>query len=225
LRHPEKTNMSLKPITVYGHGPGPNPWKVIMVLEELNIPYTHEIVDFQDMKKEPFESINPNGRVPAIKDPNTDTTLWESGAIVEYLVDTYDKQNTISFATGSKNYYLAKQWLHFQVSGQGPYFGQAVWFTRFHSEKVQSAIDRYVNEIRRVSGVLDRALESKQYLVGDKFSYVDAAFVPWYLIAPSLFEIDMEKEFPNTGAWLKRVQDRPAIAKSVQDRAEAVAQH
>ncbi|KGO75765.1 Glutathione S-transferase, N-terminal [Penicillium italicum] len=216
--------MSLKPITVYGHGPGPNPWKVIMVLEELNIPYTHKIINFPDMKKEPYESINPNGRVPAIQDPNTDTTLWESGAIVEYLVDTYDKQNTISFAAGSKEYYLAKQWLHFQVSGQGPYFGQAVWFSHYHSEKVQSAIDRYINEIRRVSGVLNRALEGKQYLVGDKFSYVDAAFVPWYLLTGQ-FGIDLEKEFPNVAAWLKLVQERPAIAKSVQDRAEASAQN
>ncbi|CAI7652425.1 unnamed protein product [Penicillium viridicatum] len=207
--------MSLKPITVYGHGPGPNPWKVIMVLEELNIPYTHKIVNFPDMKKEPFESINPNGRVPAIEDPNTDITLWESGAIVEYLVETYDKQNTISFATGSKEYY---------VSGQGPYFGQAVWFSRFHSEKLQSAIDRYINEIRRVSGVLDRALEGKQYLVAEKYSYVDAAFVPWYLLTGQ-FGIDMEKEFPNVAAWLKLVQERPAIAKSVQDRAEACAAH
>ncbi|KAJ6128214.1 hypothetical protein N7471_009431 [Penicillium samsonianum] len=216
--------MSLKPITVYGHGPGPNPWKVIMILEELNIPYIHKIIDFPDMKKEPYESINPNGRVPAIQDPNTDTLLWESGAIVEYLVDTYDKQNTISFAAGSKDYYLAKQWLHFQVSGQGPYFGQAVWFSRYHPEKVQSAIDRYINEIRRVSGVLSRALQGKQYLVGDKFSYADAAFVPWYLVT-GMFAIDLEKEFPTVHAWLKLVQERPAIAKSVQDRAEASAQH
>ncbi|KAJ5482478.1 hypothetical protein N7475_001290 [Penicillium sp. IBT 31633x] len=215
--------MSLKPITVYGHGSGPNPWKVIMVLEELNIPYVLKIVGFPDMKKEPFESINPNGRVPAIEDPNTDITLWESGAIVEYLVDTYDKNNTISFASGSKDYYLAKQWLHFQVSGQGPYFGQAIWFSRYHSEKVQSAIDRYIKEIRRVTGVLNRGLQGKQYLVGDKFSYVDAAFVPWYLSA-AIFELDMEKDFPNVAAWLKRVQERPAIAKSIQDRAEAIAQ-
>ncbi|KAJ5470751.1 hypothetical protein N7530_008108 [Penicillium desertorum] len=215
--------MSLKPITVYGHDLGPNPWKVIMILEELNIPYTHKIINFPDMKKEPFESINPNGRVPAIEDPNTDITLWESGAIVEYLVDTYDRQNTISFAAGSKDYYLAKQWLHFQVSGQGPYFGQAVWFSRFHPEKVQSAIDRYVNEIRRVSGVLNRALQGKKYLVGDKFSYVDAAFVPWNLY-PGQLGIDMEKEFPNVDAWSKLVQERPAIAKSVQDRADACAQ-
>ncbi|KAJ5512860.1 Glutathione S-transferase/chloride channel C-terminal [Penicillium fimorum] len=220
--------MSLKPITVWGHGPGPNPWKVIMILEELNLPYTHKIIAFPDMKKEAYESINPNGRVPAIEDPNTDTTLWESGAIIEYLVDTYDKQNSISFAARSKDYYLAKQWLHFQMSGQGPYFGQAVWFTRYHSEKLQSAIDRYLNEIRRVSGVLDRALKGKKYLVGDKFSYADVAFLPWYLVTIQCeiyTEKDMEKDFPNVAAWLKRVQERPSIAKSVQDRAEASVQH
>ncbi|KAJ5199448.1 hypothetical protein N7491_011348 [Penicillium cf. griseofulvum] len=216
--------MSLKPITVWGHGPGPNPWKVIMILEELNIPYTHNIIPFPDMKKEPFESINPNGRVPAIEDPNTDITLWESGAIVEYLVETYDKQNTISFAAGSKDYYLAKQWLHFQMSGQGPYFGQAVWFSRHHSEKVQSVIDRYLNEIRRVSGVLERVLQGKEYLVGDKLSYADVSFVPWYVCVIQYEldkKLDMEKDFPTVAAWLKRLQERPSIAKSVRDRAEA----
>ncbi|KAJ5145688.1 uncharacterized protein N7515_000252 [Penicillium bovifimosum] len=216
--------MSLKPITVYGHASGPNPWKVIIVLEELNIPYTHKMVNPPDMKKEPFESINPNGRVPAIEDPNTDITLWESGAIVEYLVETYDKQNSISFAPGSKDYYFAKQWLHFQMSGQGPYFGQAFWFNHYHPEKVQSAIDRYINEIRRVSGVLDRALQGKQYLVAEKYSFVDAAFVPWYLLAAN-FNLDLENNYPNLAGWLKRLQERPAVAKAIQDRAEACAQH
>lgn len=195
-----------------------------MVLEELEIPYVHQLVLFKDMKKEPFESINPNGRVPAIEDPNTGITLWESGAIIEYLVDTYDKENKISFANGSKDFYLAKQWLHFQMSGQGPYFGQAVWFTRYHPEKLQSAIDRYTKEFHRVTGVLDRALQGKQFLVGDKFSYVDAAFVPWYLIAPAALEFDME-EFPNAKEWLKRVQERGAIAKSIQDRTDSIASH
>ncbi|SPO06931.1 related to glutathione S-transferase [Cephalotrichum gorgonifer] len=150
--------MSLKTITLWGHDSGPNAWKVAMILEELNVPYTHKIIDFPDMKKEPYESINPNGRVPEIEDPNTGTTLWESDAIIEYLIGTYDKQHNISFAPGSKEYYEAKQWLYYQVSGQGPYFGQAVWFTLYHPEKLPGVVDRYVNEIRRVSGILDRAL-------------------------------------------------------------------
>lgn len=212
-------NMSLQPITLWGRSPGPNPWKVVMILEELNIPYTLEVVQVADMKKEPFESINPNGRVPAIEDPNSGITIWESGAILEYLVDTYDKQHTISFTPGSKEYYEAKQWLHYQMSGQGPYFGQAVWFSRFHAEKLPSAIDRYMNEVRRVSGVLDRVLKDKEYLVGGKYSYVDAAFVPWYNVM-SRFAADqlkMETDFPHLKAWQDRITARPAIAKTLQD--------
>ncbi|KAJ5183127.1 Glutathione transferase [Penicillium capsulatum] len=215
--------MSLKPITVYGHGPGPNPWKVVMVLEELNIPYEFKTVEFADMKKEPFESINPNGRVPAIQDPNTDITLWESGAIVEYLVETYDKQKTISFASGSKEYFQAKQWLHYQMSGQGPYFGQAVWFTKFHPEKITSAQERYYKEIRRVSGVLDGVLKDKQFLVDNKFSFVDLSFIPWFNIV-GMLGIDLPKEFPHLAAWLDRQKARPAIEKALKKRDEVIAQ-
>jgi len=118
--------MSLKPVTLWGHDSGPNAWKVAIVLEELKVPYTFKFIEFPDMKKEPYESINPNGRVPAIQDPNTGIKLWESGAIIEYLIETYDKEHKISFDFGTKESYEAKQWLFYQVSGQGPYFGQAV---------------------------------------------------------------------------------------------------
>ena len=67
------------------------------------------------MKKAPFTNVNPNGRVPAIEDPNTGIHLWESGAIVEYLVETYDKQNTLSYGDKSPEKYQLKQWLHFQM--------------------------------------------------------------------------------------------------------------
>jgi len=215
--------MSLKPITLWGHDSGPNAWKVAMILEELNLPYTHKMIEFPDMKKEPYESINPNGRVPSIQDPNTGTTLWESGAIIEYLVETYDKQHKISFAPGSKEYYETKQWLFYQVSGQGPYFGQAVWFTLYHPEKLPSAVDRYVNEIRRVSGVLDRVLQDKEFLVGGKFSYADAAFVTGYAIMFLWADrFNLETEFPHLNTWLERIKVRPAIAKILQDREAAM---
>ena len=215
--------MSLKPITLWGHDSGPNAWKVAMILEELNLPYTHKMIEFPDMKKEPYESINPNGRVPSIQDPNTGTTLWESGAIIEYLIETYDKQHKISFAPGSKEYYETKQWLFYQVSGQGPYFGQAVWFTLYHPEKLPSAVDRYVNEIRRVSGVLDRVLQDKEFLVGGKFSYADAAFVTGYSIMFLWADrFNLETEFPLLNAWLERIKVRPAIAKILQDREAAI---
>ncbi|OBT97662.1 glutathione S- transferase, nitrogen catabolite repression regulator [Pseudogymnoascus verrucosus] len=216
--------MSLKPITLWGHDSGSNAWKVAMVLEELSVPYTVKMIDFPDMKKEAYESINPNGRVPSIEDPNTGITLWESGAIIEYLVETYDKQNNFNFALGSKEYYEAKQWLYYQVSGQGPYFGQAVWFTLYHPEKLPSVVDRYVNEIRRVSGVLNGVLQGKEFLVGGKYSYADASFVMWYAIAPLFADrINLETDFPALNAWLERIKARPAIAKIIKDREAAMA--
>lgn len=58
---------------------GPNPWKVAIIMNALNVPYDNKIMDFPDLKKEPFESVNPNGRVPAIEDPNTGVSMWEVG--------------------------------------------------------------------------------------------------------------------------------------------------
>lgn len=106
---------SIKPIKVYGKR-GPNPPKVAMVCEELGLPYEVEDLAFDVLKKPDFIAVNPNGRMPAIHDPNTDLTIWESGAIIEYLVEKYDKDQKISFAPGSNNAYLAKQWLYFQGS-------------------------------------------------------------------------------------------------------------
>lgn len=107
-------------------------------------------VDSAVIKQEPFISLNPNGRVPVIKDPNTGITLWESGAIVEYLVETYDKEKKMTFDSFPEKY-LLKQYLHFQMSGQGPYYGQLGWFSFFHPEKIESAISRYEEQTFRVA--------------------------------------------------------------------------
>lgn len=90
--------------------------------------------------------------------------------MIRYLVDTYDKNNALTF-TQSPEKYEVKQWLHFQMSGQGPYFGQAAWFEKFHPEKISSARDRYKGQIKRVLGVLDKFLQGKQYLVGNKWYF------------------------------------------------------
>lgn len=113
----------VKPITLYGHGAGPNPYKVAIVLEELGLPYETKLEGPNTLKVEPYVKINPNGRVPAIEDPNTGITLWESGAIVEYLVNEYDKDEKLHYKTKPEKYHT-QQYLHYQMSGQGPYYGQ-----------------------------------------------------------------------------------------------------
>jgi glutathione S-transferase len=214
----------LKPLNLYGGGRGPNPWKVAILLDELSLPYETTFTPYANLKAPEFEKVNPNGRVPALEDPNTGITIWESGAILEYLVEQYDKENKFSFPALSAESYQAKQWLHFQVSGQGPYYGQATWFKFLHSEKVPSAVERYRNEILRVSKVLDKHLEGKQYFVGDKFSFVDVAFFPWQSNVSFVFDegFDAAKEFPHVEAWLNRLKARPAVVKAIEERTKYV---
>ncbi|KAI9643611.1 hypothetical protein NHQ30_008233 [Ciborinia camelliae] len=213
-----------KPIKIYSHAFGPNSWKINILLDELNIPYELEFKDNTTVKEPEYTAINPNGRAPAIIDPNTNITLWESGAIIKYIVDTYDKENKISINTFPEKHQL-DQWLFFQTSGQGPYFGQALWFAYFHPEKnLTSAIDRYTNEIKRVSKVLDTALTNKEYLVGDRVTYADLAFVPWYWgvaglepACPGLLK-GLREELPNFGPWLARLEERESVKKAVEMR-------
>ena len=60
-------------------------------------------------------------------DTNTNTTLFESNAIIFYLISTYDQAESISHTSFPEMYHL-QQWSYFQASGQGPYFGQAAWY-------------------------------------------------------------------------------------------------
>ncbi|KAL1601010.1 Transcriptional regulator ure2 [Nothophoma quercina] len=213
------SNSSLKPITIYGKH-GPNPPKVRMLVEELGLPY--ELIDtqFPDLKKPDFLALNPNGRMPAIHDPNTNLTLWESGAIIEYLVEKYDTEHHLSFPAGSNEAQLARQWLYFQVSGQGPYYGQAMWFTKFHSEQLASAQDRYYREIERVTSVLNGHLQKQEkgadgpWLVGGKFSYADLAFVPWQVTINIALQGKFDlSPYTEVKGWLERLQARAAIKK------------
>ncbi|KAI9812670.1 MAG: glutathione S- transferase, nitrogen catabolite repression regulator [Phylliscum demangeonii] len=218
----------MKPILVYMHASGPNPWKVVIVLEELSIPYETKYLAFPDMKKPPYESVNPNGRVPAIEDPNTGITIWESNAVVTYLVDKYDKESKLTFKTEAEKYHVL-QWLFFQASGQGPYFGQAAWFIRFHSEPLPSARERYLNEIKRVIAVFNRALEGHQYLVGDKVTIADLVTIPWNNIAGMLLspedKAQLDKDNPNYLAWYQRLVERPAVKKAFALREQAMKDH
>lgn len=87
-----------------------------------------------------------------------------------------------------------------------------------HPEKIQSAIDRYIKEIGRISKVLDTHLEGRQYLVGGKCTYADLAFLPWQEIAFNVFKgVLHKKEFPNVEAWMERMLARPAVQEVLKD--------
>ncbi|KAK3689660.1 glutathione S-transferase Ure2-like protein [Podospora appendiculata] len=214
--------LELKPIKVYGKG-GPNPPKVAMVLAELGLPHDLLSIPFSDVKNPEYLAINPNGRLPSIHDPNTDITVWESGAIVLYLVNRYDTEHRISFPPGTPEFHHAQQWLFFQASGQGPYYGQAAWFKKFHHENIPSAVERYIKEVHRVTNVLEGWLTEQKklypgsgdgpWLVGNKFSYADISFVSWQVIISEVVTNDefAPDDFPVVKDWLARMMSRPAM--------------
>ena len=91
---------NLKPLILHAHSTGPNPMKIAIALETLSIPYDVRLWEFGDdpvkgVKSEAFLAINENGRLPALEDPNTGVTSWESGAVLNYILRIYDKANAL----------------------------------------------------------------------------------------------------------------------------------
>jgi len=149
-------------------------------------------------------------------------TIPQSGAILQYLIDTYDTSAKLHYTTSPEKYQTL-QWLHFQMSGQGPYFGQKSWFSNYHAEKVPSAEERYANEIRRVVGVIDAHLKKTgtEYLVGNKCTYADLAWVVWDALLGWLVPgLDVQKEFPVFAKWNQRLMERPAVKRVFEAKAK-----
>ncbi|KAJ4993774.1 Disulfide-bond oxidoreductase YfcG 2 [Stagonosporopsis vannaccii] len=196
----------------------PNGIKISITLEELGLPYKVEKIDISKntQKEEWFLAINPNGRIPALTDKFSDgqtINLFESGSIMQYLVERYDTDNKISYPKGSREWYETNNWLFFQNAGLGPMQGQANHFNRYAPERIEYGINRYVNETRRLYSVLDEHLGSdkRPYLVGDKCTIADIAHWGWVASA-GWAGVEIE-DFPNLKAWEERMAERSGVEK------------
>ncbi|KZT23308.1 glutathione S-transferase [Neolentinus lepideus HHB14362 ss-1] len=208
-----------KQFTLYSHKTGPNGWKVAFLFEELGLTYETVWLEFDknQQKQSPHIDLNPNGRIPTIIDHyNNDFVLWESNAILLYLVDKYDKDGKFRLSD-LNDQYRQLQWLFFQASGQGPYYGQATHFIMRHPVNVPTAVKRYQDETKRVISVLESVLSKEEWMVGGKFGLAEIALFPWQdaavrLIFPS-GTYDTAKEAPHVHAWIERLRERPSIKK------------
>ncbi|KAL7806650.1 glutathione S-transferase [Trichoderma gracile] len=194
----------------------PNGIKVSILLEELGLEYKIRSIDLgkNEQKEQWFLDINPNGRIPAITDTWTDGTpirVFESGAILQYLVDRYDKDHKVSYPRDAKETWEVNSWLHWQMGGLGPMQGQANHFSRYAPEKIQYGIDRYTNETRRLYSVLDTQLSKSPsgYLVGDRVTIADIA--SWGWVASHAWAGVSLAEFPHLEKWLHALLERPGF--------------
>ncbi|KAI0470938.1 glutathione S-transferase GstA [Xylariaceae sp. FL0804] len=196
----------------------PNGIKASIMLEELGLKYKVTAIEMsKNVQKEPwYLEINPNGRIPAMTDTFTDgkpIRLFESGSILQYLADRYDKDHKVSYPHGTREYYETNSWLMWQMGGQGPMQGQLNHFNRYAPEKIQYGIDRYKNETRRLYRTMEDELKksSSGYLVGDRCTIADIACWGWVSIAKSS-GVDMA-EFPKLDEWLHKMLKRPGVEK------------
>ena len=186
--------------------PTPNGRKISILLEELQISYNVipvNIGENEQFSKE-FSLISPSNKIPAIVDKKAKKNIFESGAIMLYLANKFEK------FLPSKYHLQVMEWFMFQLTQVGPYLGQAHQFLYFHSGKSKFAEDRYINYVKRVYRTLDSRLENSEYL-GIEYSIADIATWPWV----ARFErhrVDL-KNYPNVLRWYKLISSRSAVIK------------
>ncbi|NSX53722.1 glutathione S-transferase N-terminal domain-containing protein [Parasulfitobacter algicola] len=199
--------------------PTPNGVKVSIALEEMDLEYeAHKVtLSDADVKSPEFLSLNPNNKIPAIIDPtgpNGPIGLFESGAILLYLADKTGK--LIGSNKADKAHIT--QWLMFQMGGLGPMLGQLGFFYKFAGSEWEDKRpqERYINEAKRLLGVLEKELDGKDWIVGD-YSIADIAIAPWlraldFYGAKNVLGWD---DHENLVAYLDRFVSRDAVKKGL----------
>ena len=203
--------------------PTPNGVKVSIALEELELPYEPHAVDIgrNESWTPEFLSLNPNGKIPAIIDPDgpdgKPLGLFESGAILLYLAEKTGKL----ISAGAAAHYETIQWVFFQMAAIGPIFGQVGFFHKFAGREIEDKrpLQRYADESKRLLGVLETRLEGRQWVMGDEYTIADISMLGWvrnlvgFYGAGELVAFDSLKRVPK---WLERGLARPAVQRGLE---------
>ena len=207
------------PIDLY-YWPTPNGWKISVALEELGLPYLVHLINIGagDQHTDDFKALSPNGKMPAIVDPDgpddTPISIFESGAILQYLA----RKTGQLYGQTERDRITVDQWLMWQMGGLGPMAGQAHHFLKYAPQMeppqvIPYAKARYRKEVSRLYGVLDAQLDQHRYVAGDFYSIADIAIYPW----ASLWEGQQQTldDKPNLSRWLEELAARAAVAKGM----------
>jgi GST-like protein len=199
----------------------PNGVKVSIMLEEIGLPYEPHLVLISENESwtPEFLSLNPNGKIPAIIDPDgpegAPIALFESGAILTYLADKTGK-----LLPGGARRYETLQWVFWQVGHVGPMFGQVGFFHKFGGSKWEDKrpLQRFVDESKRLLGVLDERLDGREWVMDD-YSIADIALLGWVRNLIGFYGAGDLVDFPsfkNVSGWLERGLARPAVQRGLQ---------
>lgn len=202
--------------------PTPNGVKISIALEELELPYEAHRIDIgtnENLTPE-FLSLNPNGKIPAIIDPDgprgVPFGLFESGAILLYLAEKTGK--LIPFDPARRHH--AIQWVFFQMAQVGPMFGQLGYFFKFAGKEIadKRPLERYRDESRRILRVLESRLTGRQWIMDSEYTIADIATLGWVRNLIGFYgarELVAFDDLTHAPAWLERGLARPAVQRGL----------
>jgi GST-like protein len=199
----------------------PNGQKVGVCLEEMGLSYDAHLINIMkgDQHDPEFLRLNPNGKIPALLDPNgpegEPVLLMESIVILQYLADKTGQFYPRTYRAQLE----AQQWLVFQAAHIGPMFGQFGHFHVYAKGKTDDYGDqRYTAETRRLLGVLNTRLQDREYLLGKDYSIVDMAHAPWVECLAGFYksyEYLGMAEFEQVERWRAKVTARPGFQRGM----------
>jgi GST-like protein len=201
--------------------PTPNGVKVSIMLEEIGLPYEPHPVNIgkNETWTPEFLSLNPNGKIPAILDPDgpggQPLALFESGAILVYLAEKTGQLIPSDPAAR----YETLQWVFFQMAAIGPMFGQLGYFHKFAGREIEDKrpFERYRAESQRLLGVLETRLSGRDWIMGE-YSIADVALLGWVRGLVQFYEAGDLVGFGDltaVPAWLERGLARPAVQRGL----------
>jgi glutathione S-transferase len=186
------------------------------LLEEIGAPYELVRLDFQkgEQKSPEYLKVNPNGAVPALQDG--DLTMWESGAICQYLADKFpDKRLAPPVGTPARGLYY--QWIHYAMSGLEPPLVAIFFHTmmRPEAERIPKVVEEARPQLAAVMKVIEQALAGRTHILGQDFTTADV-MIGSTLVWARMMGI-LSGDYPTTNAYLDRLMARPAFQRAQAD--------
>ena len=194
------------------HAPNTRSVRIVWLFEELGLPYDlekHKLGD-RGMRSPEYLKVHPMGRVPALQDG--DTTIFESGAIVQYVLAKYG-EGRLAPDTSSPEFAQYLQWLHYAEGMIMPPVNIIVVETILlpPDRRNQVNVDRATKLLSRMLGAIDVHLAGREFLAGD-FSGADIMTGHACTVARRLGADVSDK--PNVAAYIDRLNARPALKRA-----------
>jgi glutathione S-transferase len=184
--------------------------RILWLLEEIGAPY--EIVRYKRGTPIPLappelKDVHPLGKSPVITDG--DKTIAESGAIVEYLIDTYGK-GRFKPKAGSDDYWKYVEWMHY-AEGSAMLPLLLALYTAMLGDAGAALKPRVDSEIANNLSYMENALGARDFFVGQELTGADVQLL--FVLEAAGARLD---PYPGLVKYRARMHARPAYQRGIE---------